>query len=350
MIGLDLLGLGSKYWPIKDTIDLWPEGYALGCFDGEWPSAFGNPIPNIRKLLATKKVPAVRVHIWWSPQHKLVGEALLRKRAKVYQALAEEYSEVDFYLSPSCEYTGCTKTEIKSRVDIIKKHAPACTPVLAPMKAPIVPGCIIEHHGDVKVKGGEIVSHDGAEAADLDIERWKKRNSKALIQFFWSHLFNLREVGEFIPPNQRKTSPDRAYLKDVLGWTIDAGIPPERTFSGSVEPLKRPLLYKIFAEDKLGSDPRANKPLLICPVKESEAKIIGSNGALVAKLGYYDTYLNQGYRYYSFHGTGSRLSSSQIADKAIALTGSPWIWFQVGQKIYGPIHGNRRGPYFQKQG
>lgn len=344
--GLDLLGLGSKYWKIKETVSLWPEGFALGFFGDGWNNAFGDPLPKARKILNTGKCPLVRVQVYWHPNHDFVPEAFLRKWLPKYERFAQEFPHVRFLLSPSCEYKNTPQEKIKRAVDLIRRLAPTCNPVLAPMNAPVVPGVIVEHHGDTSVNKGEIVSHDGTEAADIDIEAWKRGNRKALVRFYWSHLFNLREAGNFIPPNERKAAPSKSYIEDVIDWSRAAGTPPPFS-GGTATPLRRPVLYKIFAEDSEGVDPRANKPLFICPEKADFVTLLAHNRKTVGKLGYYGVYQGGTHRYYSGHGAGSRLSGSEFARKAEEISGSPWVWLKVQGKIYGPVHANRRAGYFR---
>lgn len=194
MIGIDLLGLGSRAVKIGEVVELWRPGFALGFFDNTWPHAFGDPLPSARKIVGTGKCPAIRVQLWWSYLHKIVPLRTLIAALPRWERFAKNHPDCTVYLSPSCEYSERSVIEIKKRVEAIRRLAPSCIPVLSPMRSPTLPGVITEHHGNVTAKPGEIVSTDGLSLFELDAPRWVKKNKQSLITFLWIPPCNLVDL------------------------------------------------------------------------------------------------------------------------------------------------------------
>lgn len=344
MIGLDILGLGSKHWPVKLSMNVIPEGWAIGTF---W-NTFGDCRPNLIKLLKTGKFPACRVHLWWSDAHKIAPLSVVKDGAIAFEAIAQQFPNIDIYLSHSCEYREKSRSEVEARVGLLMQHAPHCIPVCSPIDgSPTNIAAMTERHNDGFVsKVGELASMDGSEAADIDSAKWIKNTEKAEIQFLWSHRFNLRQQGVNPPPKQRKAAPNRQYFEDIIALASPKGEAPTPSFTAT--PLKKPSLWKTFAEDKSGNtDSRANKPLLISPSKATKIDVVTFNNKVVCQLAYFGPYSGGGYRHYSGAKGGSKLSASQIAKAAINISGSPWVWFRDGKKFYGPVNSIFRGNYFR---
>jgi hypothetical protein len=344
MIGYDILGLANPHIKLKQIVLSVPRGSAIGCFDDE--ETFGVATSKLKKLLSTGHYPACRIHAHWSSAHKIVPRDKLIHNLKRYQMLAVQFPAIKIYVSHSCEYVENDSDVILDRVTLIKHLAPNCIPVNAPMRGPTPGGAVVEHHGsETHAKIGEIVSFDGADCADSDVVSWHENNSKAAIRFLWSHRFNLRQNGAFIPPKKRTAAPDLAYYKDI---TAMASLPPpcpEKQFPGQAITLKKPNLWKVMAEDKVGNhDPRANRPLLIVNHKCAYFELLNYRGAVVAKVGYYGNYGNGLWRYYSGQ-LGSGHSASEIANRCGSY---PYIWFRASdkEKLYGPVCAYLRTPYF----
>jgi len=364
IVGHDFLGLGCKHWKVEDTIKALPQGVAVGCFDSAWDKSFGDPYEKVKKLMASGKVIAVRVQIYWSYEHKIVPLAVLKKAVPRWEKLAKAFPGIAVYLSPSCEYrfredgrSTVTTADLVQRVDVIKTLAPTCTPVLSPWLAPSLPGVITEHHGmKAKAKPGEIVSYDGGgpKAAGFDeeigAEEWLLNNRRALIAFAWSPLYNCKEADTSLKPHERTATPGEKYIRAMQRLLEPKGQAPKKGFPQSASPFIKPNLYKLFAEDMPGTNPRDNKPLVITKHEGPAVTLLASNGAEVAKLALYDRPGSFGgalSRYYSGWGGGSNLFGYEIAQKAKQISGSEWVWVKTGEKILGPIHPAFRTPYYQ---
>lgn len=348
MIGLDFLGLGSKYWNVEESLAVFPDGWALGCFD----STFGDVVPNLKKFLQSGKVSAVRVHLWWSDAHIIAPLSVIKQRAPVYERLALEFPSVKFYVSHSCEYNEKDKKAVQTRVNLVNQLARHCIVVNTPLPgSATVAGVTTERHGD-KALGfaGDFVSTDGQNIYDINAENWVNRNRKADITFLWGMRFNLREnthPGQKPPPpKERKAAPPKGYIKGIIRLAYPEGTPPPFEGKGTVTPLPEKSLYKSFAEDSQGSnDPRELKPVLIIPPHDSAAEILTCKGESIGKFIYFGEYQKLS-RYYSGVKAGINLYGYQIAEKAKQKSGSEFVWFKCGSKIYGPVNPAFRAGYF----
>lgn len=358
--GLDFLGLGSKHWQVDESIKAFPQGFALGAFD---KNVFGDALPAIRKFLASGKVGALRVHLWYTSGHKLCPLSVIKERAPLYEKLSKDFPDVMIYLSHTCEFMGGTIAEVRQRVDLLKKLAPHCIPVNS--GAIRIVGVPNEYHAQnddrnkltgykaLRCKAGDLCSTDGKSAPQLNFTHWKAYQKQASINFAWASRFNLREEydkpSDMPAPKDRKAYPDEMYIKAVAALFRDEGVAPPFKLSGKVINITNPSVLKTFAEDGLGEDVRSNKPLLISPAPTGKTlKVLACNGRQVAYFkyfGHYPTTKGQYQRHYS--GTGSNLYGFQIANKAIKTSGSPFVWFTADSKVfYGPVNPIFRKGYF----
>jgi hypothetical protein len=264
--------------------------------------------------------------------------------------MAKNHPDVKFYLSHTCEYSTNSASELKKRIDIIKRFAPSCIPVNNVMTGPTTPGVLTETHKlDSALKGKYLCSTDGMSVTNMDMASWNKTHAKAEIRFLWASLFNLREEDENLPPPLQRTAvPSEEYMRAIVRLSQPQGAVPVPTFKGKIIPIKRPILLKAFAEDGPGTDVRSNRPLLISPAADGRPlDIVDMNGKKVctfAFFGHYPVGNRQYQRHYS--GTGSGLWGYQIEDKAAKQSGSPYTWAKDGNNYYGPFLAGRRRGYF----
>lgn len=334
--GHDFLALGNPNFSVQAAISAIRPGAAIGVFDDAWPGSFGNPEPKLRKLLATGKVATLRVQIYWSYSHDPAPLKVVKKALPKWIKLQRDFPNVKVLISPSCEYRSSTpKSLVTAWVQAIK--AAGLEPVLSPMPgAPVVPGVLVEHHGD-KVKGAQAVSLDGQSFADADTGRLLAANPKAKYFLAWLLSYNCSASGNNPPPSQRKDCPTE---KDIRA--ADALFAPK--VYGNLKP---PQLYKVMSEAHVnGTDPREKRPLLILKEKAPFAEILDSNGAAFLKFPYYSTYLDQGHRYYS--GSGLRLYGYEIAELARKRTGSSVVKVKVNKNVYTIGSAEHRQSYYQK--
>lgn len=346
MRGLDLLGLGDNDWDLKSTIKAWPKGFALGFFADE---TFGKDVmQKVVKLVRECEIPAIRPHLNWSDDHSLPPLSKIQKLAPKWQAFAVMNPNVRVYVSPTCEYDSTNLKAIKAMLDLTARLCPSCTVVQSVSKKGVtIPGYMVERHGKVVVKAEQIISYDGGVKGeglfDIDALAWAKANSAAEIMFSWGPRCNGTEKTK-LPRPKRTAFANGDYIKGLARLLMSVGNPPTPTFNST--PLKKPLLYKSFAEDQDGPNSRDSKPLVILPKKTSFVEVVTFTGAPIGKLMYYGGYPPNLHRYYSGMSGGMGLYAYAIAAKALAVSGYEWFWIKQGKTYYGPLNAFR-SPYFQ---
>lgn len=346
----DYLGLFSKHWNIKDTVRTHREGWGFGCFDGgpqSWPENFGNRIDNVKAILDTG-APLFRLQAWWSKgSHKIAPLEALKRRLPFWARFAEAWPNVDFLMSPTCEYSpNTTREELIQRVKLIKQVAPRWKVVLSPMgRAVTIPGYIVERHGPGGCGKGEASSWDGQSCYDYDVAAWKRKTRQAVYRMWWGLRDNLAESIKdkndkpiFIPCPNRTATPNDSYHESVNVFSDPVEPEPVSPFPpGTVRKFSKPRLYKTHAEDMSGDGPRDNRPLIIVEAFDSHANVVACNGVSITTFPRFnDTKPHQLERYYS--GLGNKLWGWQIANIAKRVSESPYVWFIVNGIPYGPVH------------
>lgn len=352
--GIDLLGMAHVKWNIKATVQALKatDGINIGLFADE---TFGpNAIKNAIKCLDTGKVKAIRAQLNWSgpnPKHQLPPLSKIKKLAPEWEKLAKKYPSVKFYVSPSCEPDSNDTAAIKAMLELTQQLCPSCTVVYNPMTAKNkIPGYVYELHGDKKMGAGQAISYDGGSPGsegglyNIDAARWVKQNSKTEYAMAWAALCNMQEAHNTKPPKQRTESPSREFILGLIHLFDEPGSAMTPNFP--VIPLKKPLLYKSFAEDSPGADKRHNRPMILAKQKAPFIELYTYQNQLIGRMPYYGGFGDGLSRYYSGAPGGLGLYGWQIAKKCEALSGSPWGYFQVAGKYYGPIHFTFRGNYF----
>lgn len=323
MNGLDFLAL-PKY--VNTVVKEMPEGWALGCF----ANTFGDAYPSVEKVLSLGRTPLVRVHLLWSDTHTYGDKdiSIIRKEAKKYEKLKQRYLSVEFQLSPFCEHN--IKNPDKY-LDIIKQEAPSCTPINTPWKGRLSSVYKNEIHGKSRpINGRYNFSFDGTPCVDVDIEQYKSNHFSAEVFFYWDARFNGKwEATDTTPRPQRKGWPDSNLIDSIIYLSTHKGLTK----------LLPKWLFKSHSENKGNGDPRAEKPVFICPIKAKELRLKTRNGQVVDSLKYYGIYQDR-YRYYS--STYGYLT----AEKTRRIQGDPLSEVWIGNTKYGIINpGFRSGEF-----
>lgn len=348
--GLDLLGLGSPHWDIKSTLAAWPGPWYVGAFDGVWPNAFGDPSKNIRAIFdAFPNCPGARIHIWWSYSHTAIDMATLTKRLPHWENIAKLYPNQRIYISHSCEYgKSTTQADLTLRVAAIKKLAPSCIPVNTPEGGSVsLPGIITEQHGSSAHTGNnQIASTDGNSITDINQSAWITANKGADICFLWGSLFSMSEANQAANlatrPDLRTASPGINYLKGIEYLVNPIGTPPTPVFK--TVPLVKPNLWKPFAEDEVGVNPRDNKPMLwLTGEAGNPIEIVTFDNKPIATLTHFGDV-----RWYSGDPGGSNTWGWQMQQKALTLSASPYGYAKTSSGKYYAL-GNLafRSPFFE---
>ena len=347
MRGLDLLGLGDSDWNLKSTIKMWPKGFALGFFADD---TFGKDVmQKVTKLVTQCEIPAIRPHLNWSDDHSLPPLDKIKRLAPKWEAFAKAHPNVRVYVSPTCEYDSTNKAAIKAMLDLTASLCPSCTVVASvSKKGAVVGGYMLERHGKVVVKAGQIISYDGGVKGeglfDIDALAWANANSAAEIMFSWGPRCNGTEKTK-LPRPKRTAFADGNYIRGLARLLQAVGSPPTPTFAAT--PLKKPLLFKSFAEDQDGPNKRDCKPLIILPKKTAFVEVVTFTGAKLGKFMYYGGFPPNLHRFYSGMSGGMDMYAWQIEALALQKSGYPWFGIKQGNTYYWPLNAFR-SPYFQQ--
>lgn len=354
---LDLLGIGSPHWDMKSTMNSFPKNWGLGFFGDGWPHAFGDPIPKVEKIITEFGCPLIRNQVWWDgaklvSDHKPAPLAFLKKHVPICEKLALKFPNTKVYVSPSCEYRTKDKDYIHEMVQIIQNLAPHCFPMLTPETgSPGLAGFPTEEHGKKATAGaGQIASWDGDSCIDGDTVTWLEDNGCAEAQMLWVDLFNMKEAHNTAFPDQRTASPNSKDYKSIIRLASPIGEPLTSHFGGIIQPFIKPYLYKNWAEDLPGKNPRDKKPMIIIKSNVKAVDLVDYKGKKLGSFPIYDrpgTYPGGLTRYYSGLPGGIDLYGYQIADKCMTQSGSAWGWFKAGSVYWGPVNFGWRRGFFQ---
>jgi len=211
-IGLDILGVAHKNFPLRRIRHFIPRGSAIGALDG----TFG-PLPKkVERLIRTGKFPIFRIHLNWDPLHRIVPMRRLIKRAKVYERIALKYPDIQIYLSHSLEHNERNRRRVMRRMSALRRYAPHCTPVNCIWRGVVLNGEINEAHGPrTELPKPFFVSMDGSLIGDT--KSWLRANSAAKLRFLWTPRFNLRShLHDTTPILRRAAAPRQADFKKLL--------------------------------------------------------------------------------------------------------------------------------------
>ena len=366
--GHDMLALQSPNFTMKNSYKYFKgKNLALGTAD----NTFGTNIEPIRNALKLATFTAYRVHmlngVCVTRQNCGVYETLygytlqsleaailikdakiltpLSTRTKVYCELKKEFPTVKFYISPIAEHRlGIAAYRILA--DTVLEACPDITLVNNAYdgNGERYKGALRESH-DGFTAPRALVSFDGTDATDVDIDKWKESTKNSDISFIWSRLYTCQGGGTYVDPRKRTLCPKERDF-ELLSHIVDVRPPaPRPRFTCKFQAFKAPSIWKPLAEAYEGSlDIRGNLPVAIVPLAKRDVSIVGIKGISIGNLRYYGIYQGKLNRYYS--GTGLKLSGYQIEKALSAQNGSPWGYLKQGNRCIGPfIAGKRQGLY-----
>lgn len=358
IFALDLLGWGNPNWKAAPTIKVFPAGFGFGVFG---PKVFGDPMKKVKALLDTGKPSMFRLQLIYTKNHAMPSEKYMRQEIPRWNELARIYHKPVF-ISPCCEYVTDSRDEVHDVMSLATELAPDCGIVQSPGRlpngkvAPTFTDWDIEEHGNRARTGATFVSNDGENAydqcdqmdANKGIQSWieRHRDGGCKYCFLWGARFNLIEAHNTLPPTARKAAPDPKYTKGVIRLSENKSAAPLPVFPFT-EP-KKPRLLKTFAEDQAGeADERGNKPMFMIPKRKKPldyVDIVTFDNQRVARFPLFkdSNPARQTDRYYF-----PKMYGWELADKAIALSGSPYVWLKEGKEYFGAFHPAFRAPFFQ---
>lgn len=371
-IGQDYYAIQSKYWNQNGTIKYTKKGIPLGNLH----NTFGVSLDPIRAAVSSVRPNLYRVHIIntvcvrnqncgpYEIGHGYTKASFdaavrgkkpgiigpFRSQVKLYCDLFTSFAGTQLLISPALEHDLSTAAW-RVLADETLNVCPGVQLVNSPDGPTSVEryrGSWIERHGSSPQSDADIVSLDGADATQIDIDKFLRR-ARALprvkIIQLWTAGYNCR-VRTWQDPRVRKNCSSGKTLE--LMSHIDESLPAAPAFTGKqckkISPFKEPDIWKPLAESQVNYDPRSELPVVITkgfrPSKSLH--ILTSAGGLVGVMGYYGTYLNQGWRWYSGYGPGSKLSGYELQSRAQVNSSSPFVWLEEEGTCKGPLAPGRR--------
>lgn len=327
--GIDLLGL-----PLCD-VDMIATTIEPGTAIGALMGTFGNPVPALRKLLRTGKVPAVRIHLSsgtceranvceWQNEIRATDYTSLAKRAQVVRDLANEFPSVKFVVSPRLEHDVKDRKVVDKWINVLRTVSSTYEICVSAFTGYVPPNVLVERHGNHAT--GDITSNDGESLSDAPISYL---SSGRLITFGWLHSFNGRGPGDdhFVPPSQRKRGWFASIddIKYCNKWLRT----PEPVPPVSIPLIQAPEILKPYAEYySEHDDVREKKPMYISKTKVIGFDILTVGGTKVASAKRFAGDYHGMARYYV--GSGSGDSSVSLMKKL----GSEWSIWKSGNKKF----------------
>lgn len=366
--GQDFLGIQNSNFKVKDAIFYNPHVKVAGHI----ANTFGTSLDKVERLIKSTSPLFYRVHIWnttcntnkvcypYELTYGFTNDSLTRavenrnerllKRYKEevvkYRELSKKYPSTTFLVSPAVEHH-LSKKAWRVLSNETKSVWPEVTVVNSPgagTRAEIIRGEYIEKHGNKDINAADIVSLDGTDATDIDINEFITKASGARLVLFWTRGYNCRNQGPFEDPRKRKSCPSSSTFDLMAHIKDERGIPP--VFSGTtckiVTPFKAPQIYKPLAEDLGNGDTRSNKPVAITSLIGNKISVLDFKGKIIGSLGYYGPYKGSLSRYYSSYRGGTGEGGYGFEKLAKNSSGSPYTFLQDKRTCTGPIITGKR--------
>lgn len=343
--GLDTLGLARH--DARMVAEELPKGWWIGFLD----HTFGDPMPNLELIKNTGKLGGFRVHLRNTVCKRNRNcenleprfddfEALGRDAAK-YEAFHNRNPSVECMISPWLEHDEKDRAKVQRAVDTIKKNAPSCTVVISAFTGAVVPGVLVEKHGNGAQ--GQIISNDGHSLFDANTAVYRTRGS--VLVMGWINRNNGRVTGEkvFTPPSKRKFWPSRTDIQQMVRVLQPQSSPPSARPARckSARNLKELELWKTNAEDYGGSDPRGNRPLLISKSRTARLELVAPDNRVIGCAKYFGAFEKGYHRHYV--GSCSGDSPISLMEKAR----SEWLYVKDGAACTR-VNAIRRKGYFRE--
>lgn len=326
--GLDVLILPKQNAKmIADEMDY---DSAFGVLD--IPSA-GDYVPNLRTILESGKVVAVRTHLKDFTVYRSgrgtdsqFDTSFVGPRAKKFKNLMDHFPGIKPYCSPALEHDVKDKRTVSKWYEILRRVYPNCTPVCSAFTGFCPDGVLREKHGNTGT--ADIRSNDGDSLFDSNSVNF--RVSGKYLSLGWFPECNGRVSGEKQypgPPATRINWATRALVRQAV--RVMRPMTPAPVVPGC-EMIKAPDLFKTNAEyyGKGKDDGRGNKGLFIVHSKYPRIGIDSLFSSSVGCLKYYGPFDGGGYRHYVGHCSG------QTPVELMDQLRSEWGLLRAGSKCW----------------
>lgn len=322
LFGLDQLG-AAKYADV--AVREHPQGWVFGVFT----NTFGDAAPVVAAIAKGGRAAGIRLNLAWKDAHNFSRKDFdsIAKEAKRFAPLIKRFPNLTWYVSGATEHTLSGPDAYLLREKVLGQLPSSAIYVNNPWdgKGAFLEGAVNEVHGaDAQVPniGGRFgFSCDGSDCFDVDITKLKERFAGAEYFMFWCSQFNGRKnASDPTPRPQRKAWPGAQLIDATIYLHND---------QGDVSLPKNYLIKPKADQHSVPPEPRALKPVVICPVKADRLELVASNGQVVAVSSASQPFADGRYRYY-FDQYGY-----QISEKAKRIHGSPVVSMRVNRKIVG---------------
>lgn len=315
----------------------WAAGFILNTNRPTWPVK--NMWPCINALAANGQCPWIRVHAIWDDDHMYRNEyarVIFQEHARAL-TLASDYPGIRVEFSWMCENNMSKAQNLKMVKDL---SDPSIHLVNSVYQGAIVPGAKTEIHGpSSRVPAAPYnFSYDGSDTFQDDTVKTFEKFKHADVIFLWSYRMN----GHFAakdgtPRNERKAWMYPALLHALEAMANNPGIPTNP--ANPKVPIQH--LYKAVAEDSGTGDIRANKALVITPIRGRQVNFECDDGTVVGTAQYYGPFVDGRSRYYSVN------YGFEIANLAFAHQGHNLVYLKIGRQTIGRVCPTHRASVYK---
>lgn len=231
IIGQDYLALQNKNFDSARAGQYLSPNTSIGILD----NTFGNNTVKITEFLIKVNPAYVRVHILNTVcvrnkncgdnelTYKLTKDSLnsklekkdgtflasYKKRVGMWKVIAEQLPQSTFLISPALEHDLSLKS-FRTLADTTLEIWPNVQLVNSPdggIKIENYRNSWIERHGSNPQKDADIISLDGVDASDIDMDKFIRATQNTKLTFIWSNSYNCRVQGVWEDPRKRRNCP-----------------------------------------------------------------------------------------------------------------------------------------------
>jgi len=222
-LDFDILGMAHPKFPHKMVMNNLPPKYGLGSF--LWDT-FGTRrlfINRLRDHCESGRMQFYRAQVYWDDhkatpplESRLVKIPYLKRACKLLRDFADTYPRIKFAVSHTCEYYSRNAVAVAKRVEVMREIlGRRILTVNTPINGIHVAADCLERHGNIIMPAGQMVSMDGKDATEINVQRWLDNNRDCLFRGLWIHSFNLRIKGKTPPPRPER---DVRVTRDEMQW------------------------------------------------------------------------------------------------------------------------------------
>lgn len=302
-----------------------PKGF-VACFFAE---IFGDAYSFVYKFLAKHSLncPLLEMQLIWDDNHSYGDKNIpkITSLARKYNTLAHDFPETIIELSTFCEHRLRSPDKY---LEITKDYAPLCRVVNTPDRGGLNSGAFSREYknefhggGNPPTFGKYNFDFDGSSCFDANIHECLEDYSKAEVFKLWTWQFNQRmNIHDKTDREDRIVKPNVKHIRAcqaVVRFPRNHSLPEHWTWKSNCEQTKEI------------NDTRADKPVLITPVKASKAVIRDfPNKKLICEMPNSGKYTDGRYKYYA------PIWGYQMEEKSLTSSNSEFVTLTLGTHEY----------------